>query len=392
MKQKIKSLLSEKDLILNSGMVFGVSFLGALFMFASNIVLAKVFGPNVFGNYKTIVALFMFLPALVDFGASPTLTKYIAEFKARKEDGKINTLIRFFLKIKGFSLVAIVSLIWLFRDTCAQLFLKTPELSYLLLPGLVLSFFILFDITKPIIAGFQNFKLFSFSIFMTTATAGIATVVLGYYYGIYYAILGWPVGYLIGNLPNIWHLAHKKFLHRNTTKLEISPIFKAYAIPMYGMYILNMSSLLIIPLLSLFFTQKLIGYYGFAWTFYSGLLLIPAAFASVLIPRISELDAEGRKSESRGKLMKMFALYTLIVVAGTVGVLTFSETIILLIASAYIESLLMFKVILITGLLLGYLRIWIGYATGRGNVKRVAQITFLMNTLLFVISFGVMML
>ena len=392
MKSRIKSLLSEKELILNSGMVFGAGFIGAIFLFVSNIVLAKIFGPEVFGNYKTILGLFIFLPALVDFGATPTLTKYIAEFKARKEDGKINQLIRFFLKVKVFSLIAMLSLILLFKDVFANIFLKDPSLSYLIMPGLVLSFFVLFELSKPAIAGFQNFKLFSFSNFLTTASIGIFSVALGYYYGIYYAVLGYGLGYLAGNLPNIWHLIHKKLFHKNGVHLNIMPIIKRYSTPMYGMFLLNMSGNLIIPLLSLFFAQKLIGFYGFAWTFYSGVILIPMALSLVLMPKVSELDAEGKNSESKGKLVKLLVLYTLVVIAGIIGILGFSETIILLISSAYIESVLMFKIILITGLLLGYLRIGIGYATGCGDVKKVVHLTLLMNGLLFIISYGVMTL
>ena len=390
MKRRIKSLLSEKELILNSGMVFGAGFIGALFLFVSNIVLAKVFGPEVFGNYKTILGLFIFIPALVDFGASPTLTKYIAEFKAKKEDGKINQLIRFFLKLKTISIFSLVILIYFFRDFFAHTFLKDPSLSYLIVPGLILSLFMLFETTKPIIAGFQYFKLFSFSNFLTTASIGVATVVFGYYFGIYYAILGWPVGYVVGNLPNVWLIFKEKFFHKNGVSVGIKEIFRNYSIPMEGMHLLNMSYLLIIPLLSLFFAQRLIGYYGFAWTFYSGIILIPMAFASVLIPKVSELDVEGKINESRETLIKLFVIYTLIIVVGITSILVFSENMISLISLEYIESLLMFKIILITGLLLGYLRIWIGYTTGRGDIIRTAQLTFLMNTLLFVISFGVM--
>ena len=49
--------------------------------------------------YKTVLGLFMFIPALVDFGASSTLTKHIAEFLARGEKNKINYLVRFFFSV-----------------------------------------------------------------------------------------------------------------------------------------------------------------------------------------------------------------------------------------------------------------------------------------------------
>ncbi|MCK5176458.1 MAG: oligosaccharide flippase family protein [Candidatus Aenigmarchaeota archaeon] len=121
MKAKIKSLL-RSDLLINSGMVFGASFFGALFMFVSNLVLSRVFGPSDFGMYKTVLGLFMFIPALVDFGASPTLTKYIAEFLARKEKNKINHLVRFFFSVKFSASLVAGGLAYLFRSQIASVF------------------------------------------------------------------------------------------------------------------------------------------------------------------------------------------------------------------------------------------------------------------------------
>ncbi|MEA3342901.1 MAG: oligosaccharide flippase family protein [archaeon] len=386
MKQKLKSLFSEQELILNSSMVFGASFAGAIFMFVSNLVLSRAFGPEVFGNYKTIIGLFLFIPALIDFGAAPTLTKYIAEFSAKKESGKINKLIRFFLKIKGFSIVSVVLIIYVFRDAFAHMFLKDEALSILILPGLTLSLFILFEITKPIIAGFQNFRLFSFSNFLTTATIGIATVALGYYYGIYYAILGWPVGYLIGNLPNIWHLARKNFLHKKNTQLNMAPIFKTYALPMWGVYLLNMSSLLIIPILSLFFAQRLIGYYGFAWTFYSGVILIPIALSQVLFPKVCELHGSKKFNQAKAELKKVFVLYTPIAIAGIAGTLMFSEYVIALIAPAYLPGLFIFKALVCFCFPSGYLQIYRTYLSAKTDVKGVIIWTGILNLALLIVS------
>lgn len=80
---KINAFL-EEDLLKSSGMVFGASLVGSIILLVSNIVLSKRFGPESFGNYKTVVSLFLFLPALIEFGAGTTLTKYIAEFSDKR--------------------------------------------------------------------------------------------------------------------------------------------------------------------------------------------------------------------------------------------------------------------------------------------------------------------
>ena len=78
-------------------------------------------------------------------------------------------------------------------------------------------------------------------------------------------------------------------LFRKVERFDIMSVLRRYSLPMYGMYLLNMFNVVIIPVLSLFFAPVLIGYYGFAWTFYAGILLIPAALSRVLFPKISEL-------------------------------------------------------------------------------------------------------
>ena len=386
MKRRIKSLLSEKELILNSGMVFGASFAGAIFMFVSNIVLSKVFGPELFGNYKTVLGLFLFLPALIDFGATPTLTKYIAEFLAQGKKEKINYLIRFFFGTKLIASFVIGGLAYLFRAEIASVFLKNSSLEYLIVPGIILSMFGVFELSKPVVTGFQKFKLFSASSFITMACIGIFTVYLGYFYGIYYALFGWPIGYLLGNLINFKFMNDWKLL-KKSKRFEIKPILKSYSMPMWGMYILNMSNILIIPILSLFFNQTLIGYYSFAWVFYYGIILIPTALSRVLLPKISELNGTKDFKKAKSTLNKTFALYTPIVIIGIIGTLISSKLIITLTAPAYLPSLLIFKTLVCFCLISGYILIYEAYLSAKAETNKVIIWIIIYNIALFAISF-----
>ncbi|MCK5176818.1 MAG: oligosaccharide flippase family protein [Candidatus Aenigmarchaeota archaeon] len=390
MKARIKAML-KSEFFINSGMVFGASILGALFMFVSNIILSRLFGPSDFGMYKTVIGLFMFIATIIDFGAYHTLTKYIAEFLAKKQKQKINYLIRFFLFLK-FSVSFIVGgLAYLFRSDIARIFLKSPSLEYLIFPGVILSVLFVFDLSKSVVMGFQKFKLLSASNFITTASTGIATVFLGYYYGIYWAIIGWALGYLIGNLINFKFMLDKGLL-KKVDRFDIKPILKKYSFPMWGMYALTMSNTAIIPVLSLFFTPVLIGYYGLSWTFYSGLLLIPIAFSQVLFPKIAQLQGDGNIEEVGKELKKAFLLYTPVVIVGICGTLLFSHTILSLIAPAYLAGLKIFKVLNIAGLVLGYLWILSSYYGGLGKVKKSVLVIGLYNLLLLGVSFVILWL
>ncbi|MCK5476964.1 MAG: hypothetical protein KAI55_03515 [Candidatus Aenigmarchaeota archaeon] len=91
----------------------------------------------------------MFIPALVDFGASPTLTKYIAEFLARKEKEKINHIIRFFFSVKFTASFIARGLAYLFRSEIASVFLKDATLEYL-------AVFSIFDLSNRLLQDFRS--------------------------------------------------------------------------------------------------------------------------------------------------------------------------------------------------------------------------------------------
>ncbi|MFH1472582.1 MAG: oligosaccharide flippase family protein, partial [Nanoarchaeota archaeon] len=114
----------------------------------ANIMLSKQFGPEGFGNFKTVLSLFLFLPALIEFGAGATLTKYIAEGNTG--------IIRWFLKLRVVSYAVVGALLFIFREQIAAVFLKDASLSALILPGIILFLFTFFEIFKPIVQGFQN--------------------------------------------------------------------------------------------------------------------------------------------------------------------------------------------------------------------------------------------
>ena len=152
-----------------------------------------------------------------------------------------------------------------------------------------------------------------------------------------------------------------------------------------------MCNILIIPVLSLFFAPVLIGYYGFAWIFYSGILLIPMAFSQVLFPKISELNGNRDFELAKAELKKVFLFYTPVVVVGVVGVLLFSEIVVGLIAPAYLPGLVVFKVLNVSGLILGYLWIYRTYLSAISNMKKYTLWVIIQNISLFIISFIIMM-
>ncbi len=384
----INTIFEESEIIKSGGMVFSASLVGSVILFIANLLLSKHFGPEGFGNFKTVIYLSLLLSSTIELGAGITLTKYIAEFSK----DRINYIVRWFLKLRIVSYLILLCIIFIFREKIALYFLNDPSLSNLIMAGMLLSALVFFDIFKFISLGFQNFRLYSFSQFLTLTSAGIFTLTFGYLFGIYYAIIGWGLGYLIGNLPNIRFSFAKKIFKKTDVRLDVKKIFLNYSMPIHLMIIPGFIGNAIIPILSLFFSQRLIGYYSFAMVFYQGVISIPNALSSVLLPRFSELNGSDNLNEARIKLKRIFLIYTPIVILGIIFCILFSELFLSIIASAYLPGLLIFKTLVCFGLFVGYLLIYRSYLTGLAKLRRLTIIVIFHNISLFILSFIIMKL
>ncbi len=384
----INTIFEESEIIKSGGMVFSASLVGSVILFIANLLLSKHFGPEGFGNFKTVIYLSLLLSSTIELGAGITLTKYIAEFSK----DRINYIVRWFLKLRIVSYLILLCIIFIFREKIALYFLNDPSLSNLIMAGMLLSALVFFDIFKFISLGFQNFRLYSFSQFLTLTSAGIFTLTFGYLFGIYYAIIGWGLGYLIGNLPNIRFSFAKKIFKKTDVRLDVKKIFLNYSMPIHLMIIPGFIGNAIIPILSLFFSQRLIGYYSFAMVFYQGVISIPNALSSVLLPRFSELNGSDNLNEARIKLKRIFLIYTPIVILGIIFCILFSELFLSIVASAYLPGLLIFKTLVCFGLFVGYLLIYRSYLTGLAKLRRLTIIVIFHNISLFILSFIIMKL
>ena len=191
------------ELLRRSSLVFLSAFSSSLIALIANLIIADLLKSENFGNFKTVIYLFAFLPMLFDLGINVSLTKYVAELGKNRK--KINYVINWFLKIKFVSFVFLILITFLLKDYIALYFLKDASLSYLVFAGIFLaasSFFLTFHF---IVLGFQNFKLFSLSQFLNSVLPAVFAVWLAPL-GVFYMILGWGAGFIMSSIPNILFL------------------------------------------------------------------------------------------------------------------------------------------------------------------------------------------
>ena len=373
-----------KNLIKNSSQVFLATFAGGLILLVANLLLAKRFGPQEFGNFKTVINLFCFLPAVVDFGVKTTLVKFIAEFS----DARINILIRRLLRLRIAIYLFLAVIFFILRDKISLYFLKDQSLSYLVTAGIILFILFFFDVFRFIVQGLENFRLYAVSQFLTLSSIGILTIVLGYNFGVVYAIIGWGVGYFVGNSINISFIIRRGLFKKTPQELDVKKLLFSYGLPLHFVMLPGFLGLAVVPVLSPFFSQRLIGYLAFSMIFYQGAISIPMAFFAVLFPKFSKLSKEPEKA--RASLEKAFVLYLPIVILGAVGTVLISRLFIELVASEYLPGLLIFRILICFGLISGFFLIYRSYLFGLAKLKHLAVVMIIQNFALILISFVVL--
>ena len=381
----LKSIFNETEIIKSSGLIFLANFLGAVILFISNILISTYLGPENFGNFKIILELSLFLPILIEFGANVTIVKYIAEM-IKKDRKKVNYLIKWILKLRLISYLILLILMFVFKEQIAIYLLKDASLSSLVIPGIFISGLFFFEIFKSISLGLQKYKEYSISKFLTFSSSGILMLIFGYFFGIYFALIGWSLSYFLGNLP-LMISSFREGMFGDSKKFNMKNIFFNFSFPMYILFFPGLLSSAAIPLLSLYYSQKIIGYYSFSMIFFNGISLIPLSFSDFLFPKISSLSRKKNKKMAEAHLKKVFSIYTLIVIPGILGTILFSDFIIQLIAPSYLPSILVFKTLVTMGFLLGYFLIYENYLRGLAKLKEFSLVFLIHNIIFLSISF-----
>ncbi len=381
----IKNIFEDKIFIKDSTVLFIANTLSVGFLFLINLALSQIFGPILFGSFKTTLYLFSLLPNLLDVGALYAFQKYIAEFRVKKKS-RIGSMIVWFVKLRValFSLLIIGLL--LFRTEVTNIFLHDQRLLPLTLAGTVIVFCYFFVFLRSIVMGYENFTLLSTSLLASTIIYGVIGIPAAYFIGSSSVVVAYAISILLGSIICLPYI-----LKQNTFKergvFNAKKIFVGYSLPMFIINIPYQIGISITPILSIFFSQELIGYFSFAFMFYFAGSSIPSTIGAVLFPKVSRLIGQKNYSEMKNSLIRALSIYSVIVIAGIIGVLLFSKIFILLFAPKYLPGLTIFKAIIILGLTLGYFSIATAYFSAIAKLKETAILTLLQNIILFAVCY-----
>ncbi|OGI16074.1 hypothetical protein A3K63_02275 [Candidatus Micrarchaeota archaeon RBG_16_49_10] len=377
-------LRSDSQMVKDSFILTAANFITAFMTFVSNILIASILGPENFGVYRILVIAFgVTIPFLFDFGATITLTKYVAEFQSDKK--KIGYLNRSFLISRLFVFLTLVALTLIFREQISVFLLHDASYARLIIPAALILSTAYFIVFQFIVLGYENFKLYGVTSIIGRFIFLLLIVPIVYYTkDLYQALLVYAFAFFVSYALTIRFLLRQNFL-KVEERFSALKMFKSYSLPMHVFYSIGYIATSAVVILTPFFSVTAIGYFSWAFQFYGASTFISASVASMLLPKISKMVGKSQRTE--GVLRKVMLLYAPLAIIGVIGTLLFSRIFISFIAPAYLPGLLVFEAVMVYGFLSGFGLIYVSYLTAKGDTKRVAILQLLLNALLLAIGF-----
>lgn len=384
----LSALVKEKEIVKNSLFIFLSGLLSAGFSMTSTILFSRFFGPTNFGLYVTAFSLAATLAYLMDLGIIYLLPRYIAEFEKNKKPENTVHLIEKTLILKGITTFFILILFWIFGLQISQTFFHDPKQLIIIVPTMSLFVIIFLNITIPILQGFQNFKLISLTAILIPFFNVAIGLPLGFFFGVKAALAGAAVAFILGSLPAFLFILNKVSRKRSQFRdFSFKKIFVTYSLPAYFSNVPTYSFIFIVPLLSLFFSQKRIGFYSFSLSFYTAALLISVSLGNVMFPKIAQLKSQNKELHGFETLKRLFLIYTPVVIIGSLLSIFLTRPIVAFLVPSFQEASKIAIIQTIAALLIGYFVISINFVIASGRLKLAAIMNWTISIIFVIFSF-----
>ncbi len=143
--------------------VFVAVFLSKIFTYFYRILIARNFGPEIYGVFSLATMILGWFALFASFGLSDGLIRYVAWYREKKEQQKINFLLKSTLFIYSISGIILGFLLFFLSRYIALNFFHNSELIiFLKLFAFLIPITIFANIFLSILQGFEKIKEYSF--------------------------------------------------------------------------------------------------------------------------------------------------------------------------------------------------------------------------------------
>jgi O-antigen/teichoic acid export membrane protein len=294
--------------------------LATIIMAIASIIIARLLGPELYGQYTLALVTPQLLLLFTDLGINQGIIKFTASFRAKKENWRVKRVIMYGLILRATAGTIIFVVNYFFADFFAATLLQRPELTlYVRIAAISVLFQAIFTTITSAFVGLDRTEynaLASNIQASAKAIISLSLVLLGF--SIAGAVIGYVMSYAVAAILS---LAILIFAMRENKKIQdegdkIGSDLKAilhYGVPLYISILLTG----FIPIyqnvvLAFFITDVDIGNYKAAINFISLMQVLTVPITTALLPAFSKLNSS--TEEKVRTFYKLANKYTAIII------------------------------------------------------------------------------
>lgn len=294
MKEILNRIIKSQFVKDSSWTVIG-SGLGNGLLLIGGIIIARLLGKDIYGEYGVVKSTMFYIAAFSTFGLGYTSTKYIAQYVEDHRD-KLYSVINSTFKITLFNSILLGILVFIFSSPLAN-FLDTPQLAlpfkYL---GIIIVFRAISTSAGGLLSGFGDFKELGINSIISGFTLLILCVPFTYYWGLKGSLISLFLSQLIFAILNVKELLKKpltKKLQSGMTKDLLKFSFPV-ALQELSFTICNWGTTLI---LTKYASVGEVGVYTASYQWTGIILIIPSLLSNVILAYLSKSSSESSKHQ-----------------------------------------------------------------------------------------------
>src|SRR3989344_1818807 len=354
-KTYVSQITQEKKLIKNAIFLLSTGIISAIFSILSNLIFSRFLGPSGYGLFKIAMGLASTAAYVLDIGVKFLLPRYIAEFEAKKQPENTAHLLEKTLLVKAVIAIILLIIAWFFSQSISQIFFHSKNLEILVWPTIIVFIVIFFDLIIPILIGYQNFKLVALTSILVPFAHIIFGLPLVYILGIRGLLLAASLAFISGSIPAIRFIIKKAKRGVRLRSFSYKSAYINYSLPVYFSSFPTYIYIVIIPLLSLFYTQKQVGYYSFSLSFYTAVQLFPLTLANVMFPKVAQLHSRNKKASAYQTFKRLLIIYTPVAISGSILSIPTIHPIVRLLVPAFLPAVKIIIIQVIASFIMGYI-------------------------------------
>lgn len=285
------SRMVRSEFLRHGALIFGATMSLNAASYAFHFLMARRLGPEVYGSLVSLLAItaVITIPASI---VAMIVAKYVAEFHALEEHGKIAALARLVVSRLGILAAAIVLCGLIFEHSVAA-FVRVREPSAILLCAVIAAASIMLPALRAVAQGEQRFGCVAVSYLTEGAgrfVGGTALVYLGF------GVRGALLGYLTGALLSLAYTASRIALRRagsDIVRLDVRRMLQAFAAVALSIVALQVVMAADVIAVRHFFDARTAGLYG-GMALAGKMLLFAVTFIpTILLPKGAAAAARG---------------------------------------------------------------------------------------------------